>query len=109
QRSNDGTTNDSDTSTMTPDNSGINENSGDDNGQVSSTSLQSEKGVAMTLTSPKSDDRATSPLSVAGTVPGSWSNEGQFTVRLLDAEGSTLAESAATLDGDWMLEDQVSF
>jgi hypothetical protein len=80
-----------------------------DDSQVSVTSFESEKGVAVTLTSPTRGGTVASPLSVAGMVPGSWSQEGQFTLRLLDADSNVLTEGAAKLDGDWMTENQVPF
>lgn len=77
--------------------------------EVSTTSFKSEKGVVITLTSPVRGGTVSSPLSVAGMVPGSWSQEGQFTLRLLDSESAILAEGPATLNGDWMTESQVPF
>lgn len=108
KRGDDATTNDSDNGVTTPAESDTNEIPNEDH-QVGSTSLQSEKGVTLTLTSPERSGNVTSPLSVAGSVPGAWSHEGQFTLRLLNADSNVLAEGAATLDGDWMSENQVPF
>lgn len=77
--------------------------------QVANTSFKSEKGVAMTITSPKTDSGLTSPLAIAGSVPGTWSNEGQFTVRLLDSDSGVLAEGSAKINGDWMSQNPVPF
>ena len=76
---------------------------------VGNTSYKSEKGVSMTIGSPLVDTAVASPLKVEGTVPGSWSHEGQFTVRLLDADSSVLAEGVAKIDGDWMSSNNVPF
>ena len=81
----------------------------DETKQVSSNSLQSEKGVTITVTSPSKEGSVSSPLAVTGTVPGSWSNEGQFALRLLDNNSNVLAEASATLEGDWMSQNQVPF
>lgn len=77
--------------------------------QSFNTSFLSEKGVAVTLSSPTRGATVASPLSVAGNVPGSWSHEGQFTIRVLDNESNILAESPATLSGDWMTTQPVPF
>lgn len=77
--------------------------------EVSTTSFKSEKGTSITLTSPTRGGTVSSPLSVAGTVPGSWSQEGQFTLRLLDQDSNVLVEGPATVNGDWMTENQVPF
>lgn len=73
------------------------------------TSYQSEKGVAITVTQPVRTSKVTSPLKVSGSVPGSWSFEGQFAVRLLDTQSNVIAEAPAKLDGDWMTESPVPF
>lgn len=77
--------------------------------EVGSTSFKSEKGVMLVVNSPQVEATVVSPLKVAGTVPGSWSFEGQFMVRLLDANGNIIAEAPAKLDGDWMSQNQVPF
>lgn len=69
----------------------------------------SEKGVTLIVTEPARGGEVSSPLEVTGEVPGSWSHEAQFTVRLLDSNSRIIAEEAATLDGDWMTEDMVKF
>lgn len=77
--------------------------------QTTTTSYTSEKGVKVTVTSPLSGAKVTSPLTVTGTVPGSWSFEAQFPVRLIDAQGNLLTEGPAKLQGDWMTAKQVPF
>ena len=80
-----------------------------DEDKISATNHKSEKGVELVVTTPARASKVSSPLTVTGTVPGNWSSEGQFTVRLLDADGNVLAEGPAKLSGDWMTEDQVPF
>lgn len=77
--------------------------------QTTSTSYKSEKGVTVTVTAPTSGAKVTSPLTVTGSVPGSWSFEAQFAVRLIDAQGNLLADSPAKLQGDWMTDKLVPF
>ena len=69
----------------------------------------SDKGVKIVVNSPMRADQISSPVAIAGTVPGNWSFEGQFTVRLLNNNGIIIAEGPATLSGDWMTEEQVPF
>lgn len=77
--------------------------------ELTNTSFKSEKGVIISLSSPTRGAMVASPLKVAGTVPGNWSHEGQFSVRLLDDQSKTLADGVAKLDGDWMTENPVDF
>jgi uncharacterized protein YxeA len=86
-------------------------NSQNQNGQKppATTTYTSEKGVTVTVTSPISNAKVTSPLTVKGTVPGSWSFESQFTVQLVDAQGNLIAKTPAKLQGDWMTDEQVPF
>ncbi len=88
------------------------QDSGSDNSddqQPATTTYTSEKGVKVTLTSPVSGTRVTTPLTVTGSVPGSWSFEAQFSVRLIDAQGNLLDEKPAKLQGDWMTDKLVPF
>lgn len=73
------------------------------------TDYKSEKGSPITVTRPLAEDTVSSPLVVSGTVPGSWSFEASFPVRLLDADRKELATAPATLNGDWMTDSQVPF
>lgn len=73
------------------------------------TTFTSEKGVQVTVTSPVAGAVINSPLTISGNVPGSWSFEAQFTVRILDAQGNILGQAPATLSGDWMTEAMVPF
>ena len=74
-----------------------------------STSYTSDKGVKVTVTTPARNAVITSPLNVSGEVPGSWSFEASFGTRLIDSRGTLLAESPASLQGDWMTDDLVPF
>src|SRR5690606_25855026 len=102
-KDNDKTPSNPDTSKVTPDDTDTKTTETPaDAEQVDSSSYQSEKGVAITVTSPVRGATLTSPLTVKGSVPGTWSHEGQFTLRLLDASSTVLASGTATMDGDWM-------
>ncbi|MEX0748730.1 MAG: Gmad2 immunoglobulin-like domain-containing protein [Candidatus Saccharimonadales bacterium] len=73
------------------------------------TEYTSESGVKVRVTAPESGVVVSSPLVVRGEVPGNWSFEASFPVRLLDEEGVELATAIATLEDDWMTEELVSF
>ncbi len=68
----------------------------------------SEGGITITLDG-WTESPVTSPLTISGEVPGSWSFEASFPVQLTDEEGDVLAEAAAQLEGDWMTEEMEPF
>jgi hypothetical protein len=53
------------------------------------------------LTTPVDNATVTSPLHVSGIAPANWYFENQFPVRLIDAQGNTLAEAPATPRVNW--------
>ena len=69
----------------------------------------SEGGVDIYLDSPQDLDNVTSPVTVSGEVPGSWSFEGDFPVELRNQDGEPILTVPGTLQGDWMTEDYVPF
>lgn len=71
----------------------------------------SVKGVTITLTGIAKDDTITSPLTITGEVPGSWSNEATFPIDISygGEDLITLASGIATLDGDWKTDNNVPF
>jgi hypothetical protein len=68
----------------------------------------SEGGVAITLDD-WSDAPASSPWTVTGEVPGTWSAEANFAVQVTDEAGNVLGQGIAQLEGDWMTEEPVPF
>ena len=58
---------------------------------------------------PASGQTVASPLAVRGSARGPWYFEATFPVTLLDANGSRLAQSFATAQGEWMTTDWVPF
>ena len=73
------------------------------------TQYTSDKGVMIVVDSPLRNTVVSSPLNITGRVPGNWSFEASFPVRLVDGEGKVLATGTGELQGDWMTEDLVSF
>jgi cytoskeletal protein RodZ len=61
------------------------------------------------ITSPQENEVITSPVTVAGKVPGSWFFEAQLTVKLLDGDGKQIATGTGTAKEDWMTEKPVPF
>lgn len=73
------------------------------------TTYTSGLGRTIVVTKPATNAVVTSPLHVAGKVPGPWSFEGSFGVEIQDANHRRVAEHYATVQGDWMTEDDVRF
>lgn len=67
------------------------------------------KGVKIFAYNPLTDDTIETGVSVVGSVPGSWSFEASFPVKLLNSQGDTVAEGTAKLLDDWMTDNQVLF
>jgi hypothetical protein len=74
-----------------------------------STELTSSGGVGLTVETPREGATVTSPLDVRGRAPGSWSFEADFPIEVLDADRRSLAEGHATVQGEWMTEEDVDF
>ncbi|MDQ5932193.1 MAG: hypothetical protein QG649_278 [Patescibacteria group bacterium] len=70
---------------------------------------RSEKGIQVSVTTPRRAAVVKSPLTVAGEIPGSWSFEALFTIRLIDAQGNIVGESPASIQGDWMTDQAMPF
>lgn len=58
-------------------------------------------GDLAVVDAPAPGARVTSPLAITGTAPGNWFFENQFPVRLVDAQGATLAEGPARPRVSW--------
>lgn len=77
--------------------------------QIPNTAYKSGKGVDITVYTPPSKGKVTSPVYVVGQVPGNWSFEAQFPIELRDSSGKVIAKTAAKLVGDWMTDSKVPF
>ena len=66
-------------------------------------------GVSIKLFRPEKGELVTTPLVVMGEVPGNWSFEASFPVKLLDSNGKVLADESAELQADWMTDSMVPF
>lgn len=73
------------------------------------TSYTSAKGVNIEVLRPYTNATVASPLTVSGSVPGSWSFEASFPVVLLDANRKVVTQEPATISGDWMTDEPVPF
>lgn len=72
-------------------------------------SYTSKKGVSIKVYTPIGNSQLSSPVIVMGEVPGNWSFEASFPVKLLDAKGNVVAQAPAQLQGDWMTDKLVPF
>jgi hypothetical protein len=69
----------------------------------------SQKGVTVKIYTPAINDTLVSPVIVMGEVPGNWSFEASFPVKILDAKGNVVAKATAQLLGEWMTTKLVPF
>lgn len=69
----------------------------------------SPKGVTVKLHEWTDRRVVTSPLNITGEIPGNWSFEASFPIVLLDPTNKIIAQTAATLQGEWMTSDYVPF
>ncbi len=69
----------------------------------------STKGVAVKLYSPAPNTNLTEVVVVMGEVPGNWSFEASFPIKLMDSKGKIVAQTLAQVNGDWMTDKLVPF
>lgn len=72
-------------------------------------SYKSVKGVTATVYTPMKNDISSSPVGVIGKIPGNWSSEAQFPVKLLDSQGNVVAQAPATILGTWQTTNPEPF
>ncbi len=77
--------------------------------EVNKAKFTSPKGASLLVYTPASGSKMASPLAVVGQVPGGWSFEASFPVKLLNSKGEVVAEGPATVLGDWMSGEPASF
>ncbi|HTK39428.1 MAG TPA: Gmad2 immunoglobulin-like domain-containing protein [Patescibacteria group bacterium] len=70
---------------------------------------QSRKKATLIIFTPTKNAQIMSPLVVMGFVPGNWSFEGSFPIKLLDETQTVIAQTTAKVVGDWMSEKPVAF
>ncbi len=88
------------------------EQSGQNNNQnlaPSTHTYTSQGGIAIQLDDWIDQKVITSPATITGKVPGNWSFEASFPIELQTSEGHSLVKAPATLTGNWMTTDLVSF
>lgn len=69
----------------------------------------SEKGVVIKVYIPDSSEELTSPVVVMGEVPGNWSFEASFPIKIVDEDGSVIVQAVAQLQDNWMTDQLVPF
>ncbi|MBA3551132.1 hypothetical protein H0W32_02915 [Patescibacteria group bacterium] len=63
----------------------------------------------ISVSSPKPQTIIKSPVIVKGEARGTWYFEASFPLKIVDANGKTLAEVPAQAQGEWMTEEFVPF
>lgn len=76
---------------------------------ATSYSYTSKKGVVVKVYVPAASSQLVNPVIIMGEVPGNWSFEASFPVKLMDAKGNVVAQAPAQLLGDWMTDKPVPF
>ncbi len=66
-------------------------------------------GQLMQVTAPMAGDAVSSPMTVSGSVAGSWYFEATFPIVLTDWDGTIIAEGYAEALSDWMTQEMVPF
>lgn len=69
----------------------------------------SPKGVTIRIFSPAKNATVASPIAIIGEVPGNWSFEAQFPVRLVGSGGVVVASTTAHVLGNWQTNELVPF
>jgi Immunoglobulin-like domain of bacterial spore germination. len=67
------------------------------------------KSIEIKLYTPLDNMKVSSPMAVMGQVPGSWSFEASFPVKLEDSQGNIIAQTPAQVIGDWTTDNLVPF
>lgn len=83
-------------SSRSPDNDAV------DNGEAGKEDL-------IRVSEPEENAVVSDPLKISGEAEGPWYFEGDFPVRLEDAEGNEIGRHYAQAQGEWMTEDLVEF
>jgi hypothetical protein len=68
-----------------------------------------DKKDLVKVSSPRPGQKITSPLSISGSARGNWFSKGNLPIKLIDANGKTIASTTAESLGDWMTNDFVDF
>ena len=76
---------------------------------TSAASYTSGKEVKVKVYTPQKNQVVASPLIILGEVPGSWSFEASFPVKVVDSDGKKIATARAELLSDWMTDELVPF
>lgn len=63
----------------------------------------------ITISSPTTGSKITSPLVATGSARGTWYFEASFPIEVRDAAGNVIGQGHAEAQGDWMTEDFVPF
>lgn len=70
---------------------------------------RSAKNVIVFLYTPALNSKLTNPVTIIGEVPGNWSFEASFPIKLMDSQGAVIAQTTAHVLGDWMTAQLVPF
>ncbi len=72
-------------------------------------SYKSTNGTTAVIYSPLKDASPSNPVAIIGEIPGNWSSEAQFPVKLIDSKGTAIAQATANVLGNWQTTNLVPF
>lgn len=76
---------------------------------VQNVGSEMEKADKIRITSPRPNEKISSPVKIIGEARGTWYFEATFPIVLVDWDGRIIAEGYAQAQGDWMTENFVPF
>jgi hypothetical protein len=78
---------------------------------TTTTTTTTTSGISnlITVSSPTSGQKVSSPLTVTGQARGTWYFEASFPVELRNAAGAIIAQGPGQAQGEWMTENFVPF
>lgn len=76
---------------------------------VNNPQVEEEEIVEVKVDHPKANALVGSPLIVTGEARGTWFFEASLPLKLVDEEGTVIAEGPAQAQGEWMTEEFVPF
>ena len=69
----------------------------------------SQTNSDITVSGPQPNQVITSPLAISGQAKGTWYFEASFPIKLLDGNGTQIAQTTAAAQADWMTTNFVPF
>ncbi|MFA6529075.1 MAG: Gmad2 immunoglobulin-like domain-containing protein [Candidatus Gracilibacteria bacterium] len=76
---------------------------------ISGCAVSQSENQDITVSQPQSNATISSPLTVEGEAKGTWFFEASFPAKLIDSNGTVIAQDLMQAKSDWQTEDLVEF